>query len=413
MAAVKRQLPRWSEVRPLLQMDRPDLNRNRAALRRAQTVEDLRRIALRRVPRAVFDYVDGGSEQELTLRRAREAFDGAEFRARVLRNVEHVDTTTDLFGQRCAAPVVLGPTGYTRMMHHEGESAVAAAAAEAGLPYTLSTVGTTTIEDVAAVQPTGPRWFQLYPPRDRARIESLVGRAADAGYEALMLTVDTAVAGRRLRDNRNGLTVPPTLTAKTIAQMALRPRWWMNVLSTPPLGFANLPSTADGQMGAQLRSNFNPTISYDDLRWLRTLWDGPLLVKGIQHADDAVQVFEAGADAVVLSNHGGRQLDRSIVPLRLLPEVRERVGKDPTVLIDGGVLSGSDVITAVALGADAVVIGKAYLYGLMAGGQAGVTKALDLITSQVATTMQLLGAGTLADLSPDLVELPPARPLPT
>lgn len=404
MSASRRQVPRWSEVRPLLQMSKPDLNRTRAALQRAQTIDDLRRVALRRVPRSVFDYVDGGSEQELTMKRTRAAFDSAEYRAHVLRNVEHVDTTIDIFGQRSAAPFVLAPTGFTRMMHHEGELAVAAAAAKAGVPYTLSTVGTTSIEDVANVQPTGARWFQLYPPRDRARIESLVGRAAEAGYEALVLTVDTAVAGRRLRDTRNGLTVPPTLTVKTLAQMAIRPRWWMNVLSTAPLDFANLPKT-ESNMGTLLRQNFNPTISYDDLRWLRTLWDGPLLVKGIQHPDDAVQVLETGVDGIVLSNHGGRQLDGSVAPIELLPEVRQRVGPDATVLIDGGVMSGADVVTAVALGADAVLIGRAYLYGLMAGGEAGVARAIELLTSQIATTMQLIGATAVSDLTEDLVQL--------
>lgn len=404
MSAVRRQVPKWSEITPLLQVEKPTLHRNRAAVERAQTIEDLRRIALRRVPRSVFDYVDGGAERELTLQRARQAFDNAEYRARVLRNVEHIDHTRELFGQHNAAPFVLAPTGFTRMMHHEGETAVAAAAAKAGLTYALSTVGTTSIEEVAAVQPTGRRWFQLYPPRDRDRIESLVTRAAQSGYDALILTVDTAVSGRRLRDTRNGLTVPPTLTAKTLAQMAIRPRWWLNVLSTAPLTFANLPKT-ETEMATLLRQNFNPTISYDDLRWLRELWTGPLIVKGVQHPDDAVQILETGADAIVLSNHGGRQLDRSIAPLELLPEVRRAVGTQATVFVDGGVQSGADVVTAIALGADAVLVGRAYLYGLMAGGEAGVTRALDILTAEIGITMQLIGATTLADLNPDLVQL--------
>lgn len=404
MSGVRRQRPRWSELRPLLRMDPPSLRRTEQLLRRAHAIEDLRRVARRRVPRSVFDYVDGAADAEISLHRSREAFARVEFRARVLRDVDTVDPAVTVLGMPSALPIVLAPTGYTRMMHPEGERAVAAAAAAAGLVYTLSTVGTVSIEDLATVEPAGVRWFQLYPPRDRGLVPELVTRAQQAGYAALLVTADTAAAGQRLRDARNGLTVPPTLRLRTLGDMAVHPRWWLNVLTTEPLGFATLPRR-EGNLGSLLTTAFNPTMTVADLARLREQWSGPLLVKGVQHPDDAREFVAAGADGVVLSNHGGRQLDRAVPPLELLPEVRRVVGAEPAVLVDGGVLHGGDAVAAVGLGADAVLVGRAYLYGLMAGGPAGVTRAIEILDGQVRRTMQLLGVARLDQLSPDQVRL--------
>lgn len=401
---MKRRLPRWSELRQVVQVEPPSLHRHTRALERASSLADIRRLARRRVPRSVFDYVDGGAEDEISLRASREAYARVRFRARVLRDVTTVDPTTSLFGQRFPLPILLGPTGFTRMMHHEGERAVAAAAAKAGVPYTLATVGTVSIEDVMAVRPAGPRWFQLYPPLDPSGSVDLIARAQQAGYGALVLTVDTAVAGARLRDSRHGLTVPPTLRLRTLADMGAHPRWWLNLLSTEPLAFANL-AMPEADMGTLLRTSFNPGITLRDLDWMRRAWKGPLLVKGIQHPDDAVAVLEAGADAVVLSHHGGRQLDRATATLDLLPDVRAAVGPEATVLLDGGVTHGADAVAARALGADAVLVGRAYLYGLMAGGEAGVSRVLQLFDAQVRRTMALMGVTSLDELTPDQVTL--------
>lgn len=400
----ERRLPRWSELRQVLQIQPPSLNRRAQALAAAGSIGDIRAIARRRVPRSVFDYVDGGADEEVTLRHSRAAFSRVRFQARVLRDVTTVDPSVTLFGQRHPLPILLGPTGFTRMMHHEGERAVAAAAGRAGVPYTLATVGTVSIEDVMAVQPVGPRWFQLYPPLQRQGSLDLIGRAQEAGYGALLLTVDTAVAGARLRDARHGLTVPPTLRLRTLADMGTHPRWWLNLVSTEPLRFANLPMP-ESDMGTLLRTSFNPGITLADLAWMREAWSGPLLVKGIQHPDDAVAVLDAGADGVVISNHGGRQLDRALPTLDLLPRVREAVGPKATVLLDGGVTHGADAVAAVALGADAVLVGRAYLYGLMAGGEEGVSRVLQLLAAQVERTMALLGASRLDELTPDQVRL--------
>ena len=406
MPSVARRAPRWSELRPLVRVQAPSLRRTTAGLARASTIEDLRMMARRRTPRSVFDYVDGAAETELSLQRSREAFARVEFRPRVLRDVRVVDPSVSLLGVTSALPVVLAPTGFTRMMHHEGERAVARAAAAAGVPYTLSTMGTVSVEEVAAVEPPGPRWFQLYLWQDRGRSLELIQRAGAAGYDTLVLTVDTAVAGRRLRDVRNGLTIPPALTARTLADMAVHPRWWANLLTTEPLEFASLRDSG-GTVAELVDRMFDPGVTVTDLGWLREHWDGRIVVKGIQRGDDAREVVAAGADGLVVSNHGGRQLDRAVAPLEVLPEVLDEVGGRAAVLIDGGVTDGADAVAAVALGADAVMVGRAYLYGLMAGGEAGVARALQILTDQVTRTMRLLGVTALDQLGPDHVRLGP------
>ncbi len=290
-------------------------------------------------------------------------------------------------------------------MHHEGERAVVRVAERVGIPYALSTMGTTSIEDVATAAPDARKWFQLYVWRDRGAGEELMARARAAGFEALVLTVDVPVAGARLRDVRNGFSIPPALTLRTVADAATHPAWWMNLLTTEPLTFASLAEW-DGTVAELIDQLFDASMTMADLEWLRSCWDGPLVIKGIQTVEDARRVTKAGADAVVLSNHGGRQLDRAPVPLRLLPDVVEAVGADTEVWVDTGVMSGADVVASVALGARAVMVGRAYLYGLMAGGERGVQRAADILTSEVRRTMALLGAPSVADLGPHHVRLP-------
>jgi L-lactate dehydrogenase (cytochrome) len=401
----QRQLPKWSELKPLLRTKPVTTNPTARRLEKALTIPDLRRIARRRTPQSVFDYTDGAAEAEISLRRARELFLRLELRPSILRNVADVDLTTTMLGKPSSLPFAFAPTGFTRMMHHEGESAVVRVAQRTGIPYALSTMGTTSIEDVAVAGPTARKWFQLYVWKDRAAGEDLVKRAAAAGYEALMLTVDVPVAGARLRDVRNGFTIPPTLTAKTVLDAAMHPAWWINLLTTKPLTFASLTQWS-GTVAELLNALFDPTMTVDDLAWLRSIWDGPLIVKGVQTVADARRVVDAGADVIVLSNHGGRQLDRAPTPLRLLPEVVAQVGGDTAVYLDTGIMNGADIVAALALGADACLVGRAYLYGLMAGGERGVERAVQILTTEIRRTMQLLGVSSVAELTPEHVRLP-------
>ncbi|MBB5785951.1 alpha-hydroxy acid oxidase [Jiangella mangrovi] len=401
-----RRRPRWSELRPLLQPGAGPLGLTDRRLARASSVEDLRALARRRAPRAVFDYTDGAAGRELALRRSRQAYARVEFLPRVLQDVSSVDLSTTILGTPSSAPLVFAPTGFTRMMHTEGEPAVARVAARTGLPYALSTMGTTSIERLAAEVPKGRRWFQLYLWRDRAASRDLVERARESGYEALVLTVDTPVPGPRLRDARNGLTIPPSLTARTVAEAVRHPAWWVDLLTTEPLEFASL-HRFEGTVAELVARMFDPSATMDDLAWLRSAWPGPLIVKGVQTVADARAVVDGGADAIVVSNHGGRQLDRAPTPLEILPEVADAVGDRAEVYVDGGILSGSDVVAAVALGARAALVGRAYLYGLMAGGERGVQRAADLLLQEAATTLALLGVARIEDLGRNHVRLRP------
>jgi L-lactate dehydrogenase (cytochrome) len=402
----RRRLPRWSEFAPLLRPRRLPGDRTDRRLARALTVADLRDLARRRAPRAVFDYADGGAGDEHSLRRARTAFGRVEFAPRVLRDVSSVDTSTTLLGRPATLPLVFAPTGFTRMMHHEGEPAVARVAARTGIPYALSTMGTTSPEDLAAAAPDGCRWFQLYLWRDREASREFVRRAGAAGYDALILTVDVPVAGPRLRDVRNGLTIPPSLTMRTVADAALHPAWWFDLLTTEPLSFAAFERW-DGTVGELANQVFDPAATLDDVRWLREVWPGSLVVKGILSTEDARAVVDAGADGIVVSNHGGRQLDRALTPLEQLPEIARAVGDRAEVYLDGGVTNGADVVAAVALGARACLVGRAYLYGLMAGGERGVQRTADILGSGILQTMQLLGVTSVGELSPDRARLHP------
>ena len=399
-----RQWPRWSELQPLLRPQAVPIDPTTRQLARVASIPDLRLLARRRAPRAVFDYTDGGAGDEISLRRSRAAFARVEFQPRVLQDVSSIDMTTTILGAPAAMPLVFAPTGFTRMMHTEGERAVARAAERAGIPYALSTMGTTSIERLASEVPRGRRWFQLYLWRDRGASRDLVGRAQEAGYEALVLTVDTPVAGARLRDVRNGLTVPPSLSVRTFAEGALHARWWFDLLTTEPLEFASL-NRFDGTVAELIAQMFDPALTMRDLAWLREIWTGPLVVKGITTVEDARAVVDAGADALVVSNHGGRQLDRAPTPLERLPGVVDAVGDRAEVYVDGGILSGSDVVAAVALGARAALVGRAYLYGLMAGGERGVQKVAEILAREVAATLALMGVSRVVDLRPEHVLL--------
>lgn len=345
----------------------------------------------------MFDYVDGGADEELSMAANREAFTQWRFVPRALVDVSAADTSARVLDRILPMPLVLAPTGYTRMMHPDGEIGVARAAKRYGLPYTLSTMATTSIEDLAAA--AGPdRWFQLYILKDPGLTTELVDRAAACGYRVLVATVDTGVAGHRSRDERNGLVIPPELTMRSIASIASRPGYWMRMLRSPAIVFANFAAGHPSMTIEETISLFSPAVTWDDIAALRERWTGKLVIKGPLGPADASRAVEAGADGVQLSNHGGRQLDRAVSPADLIAPVREAVGPGCCVLVDSGIRHGADIVTAVALGADAGVIGRAYLYGLMAGGEAGVAKTLDLLATQFTRTLQLLGIACLADL---------------
>jgi L-lactate dehydrogenase (cytochrome)/glycolate oxidase len=377
----------------------PTWSPKKRRLAAALTVDDLRLIARRRTPRAAFDYTDGAADGEVSLARARQAFRDVEFHPAILRDVSSVDTSREVLGRRVALPFGIAPTGFTRMMQTEGEIAGATAAGDAGIPFALSTMGTTSIEAVAAANPQGRNWFQLYMWKDRDRSMALVERAASAGYDTLLVTVDVPVAGARLRDVRNGMTIPPALTLRTVLDAIPRPAWWFDLLTTEPLAFASLDSWS-GTVAAMIDAMFDPTVGYDDLTWIREQWPGKLVVKGVQTVDDARRLVDRGVDAVLLSSHGGRQLDRAPVPFHLLPLVVKEVGGDVEVLLDTGITSGQDVVAALAHGAAFTLVGRAYLYGLMAGGRAGVDRAIAILRSEIERTMRLLGVQSVAELTP-------------
>ncbi|MFG1922854.1 alpha-hydroxy-acid oxidizing protein [Cryptosporangium sp. NPDC048952] len=399
---VRRQLPKPTELRELMQFKKPQLNGRTRRLDAALTIADLRRIAKRRTPRAAFDYTDGAAEAELSLRRARQAFSDVEFHPSILSDVANVDTSTTVFGGPSAMPFGIAPTGFTRLMQTEGETAGASAAGAAGIPFTLSTLGTTSIEDVKKANPNGRNWFQLYVMRQREISYGLVERASKAGFDTLFFTVDTPVAGARLRDKRNGFSIPPQLSVRTIANAIPRPWWWYDFLTTPKLEFASLSSTG-GTVGELLDAAMDPTISFEDLKVIREMWPGKLAIKGVQTVEDAKKLADFGVDGILLSNHGGRQLDRAPIPFHLLPDVVREVGKDVEVSVDTGIMNGADIVACIALGAKFTLVGRAYLYGLMAGGRAGVDKMIEILSTEVVRTMKLLGAHSLAELTPEHV----------
>jgi L-lactate dehydrogenase (cytochrome) len=410
---VQRQLPRPAEIFELVRFKKPGLDAKKRRLEAALTIYDLCAIARRRTPKAAFDYTEGAAEEEISLARARQAFRDIEFRPSILRGAAEADTSCEIFGGPSALPFGIAPTGFTRLMQTEGEIAGASAAGAAGIPFCLSTLGTTSIEGVKAANPAGRNWFQLYVMRDREISYGLTRRAAAAGFDTLLFTVDAPVAGARLRDKRNGFSIPPQLTLGTIVNAIPRPRWWIDFLTTPKLEFASLTSTG-GTVGELLDAAMDPTISFADLDVIRSLWPGKIVVKGVQNVQDARKLTDLGVTGIVLSNHGGRQLDRAPVPFRLLPEVVREVGKDVEIAIDTGIMSGADIVASIALGAKFTLIGRAYLYGLMAGGREGVDRMIAILRDQIERTMKLLGVATLAELTPGHVtQLARACPVPS
>ncbi len=402
--SVRRQFPRWSSIKPLLGWSWPTFKKRDRGLEKVLTIPDLRELAKKRVPLSVFDYVEGGALQEISIKRSKESFQRVEFKPRVLRGVTKVDLSREVLGKRTSMPIILAPTGYTRMMHYLGEYAVAASAAKQDMVYALSTMGTCSPSDLAAATPEGRKWFQLYLWQNRDQSRDFIAQARDNGFDALILTVDTPVSGQRLRDTRNGLTVPPKITMKTFLNMATKPRWWANLLTTPPLEFAAMRGY-DKSLFELAKLIFDPSVTLKDVAWLQKEWGGPLIVKGIQTVEDALEMKKLGVQGIVLSNHGGRQMDRGTTPLELLPEVRKAVGDEMEIYIDGSVLSGGDVLAAVALGATAVLVGRPYLYGVMAAGEAGVDKMADVFREEMENTMTLMGLDKIDDLRPEHVRL--------
>ena len=396
---VQRRFPRPRDLAPLMQFKKPEFDAKKRRLDKALTVWDLRRIAAHRTPKAAFDYTDGAADAEVSLARARQAFEDIQFNPSILRDVSVVDTSSTVLGAPVALPFGIAPTGFTRMMQTEGEIAGASAAAAAGIPFSLSTMGTTAIEDVKAANPDGRNWFQLYMWKDRERSMALVDRAAKAGFDTLLVTVDVPVAGARLRDKRNGFSIPPALTAGTVINALPRPAWWINFLTTEPLAFASLDRWS-GTVAELLDTMFDPTVTFDDLAWIKEQWPGKLVVKGVQNVDDAKQLASMGVDGITLSNHGGRQLDRAPIPFHLLPDVVREVGNDTEIHLDTGIMSGADIVAAIALGADFTLVGRAYLYGLMAGGREGVDRMIAILSEQITRTMRLLGVTSLDELTP-------------
>ena len=379
--------------------------RTRAERLRAEAVniDDLRRLARRRLPNGVFNYIDGGAEDEVTMQANRAAFRRWNFAPRVLRDMSRVDTSATLLGRRLPFPLVLAPAGFTRMPDPDGELAVARAAARAGIPYCLSTVATRSIEEVAAAA-DGCHWFQLYPLRDRELTRDLVQRAADAGYQAMMPTVDMAVSGRRERDVRRGFTLPPQIGLGTILDGIRHPGWTWRFIRSEPIVFSNVlgRSASDGTTPVALadfiNTQFDPGFTWRDVAWLRDAWQGSLVIKGIQTVADARIAADHGCDAIVLSNHGGRQLDGAPPALDLVAPVADAVGDRVAVICDGGVRRGGDIVKALALGADACMAGRAYLYGLGAGGETGVDYAISLLAEEMHRTMALIGCASVAEI---------------
>jgi L-lactate dehydrogenase (cytochrome) len=390
-------------LKSVVQFERVETDPVERRLGRCANVDDLRRIAQRRLPGGVFDYIDGGAEDERTLRANSSAFANTTFNPRVLRGLQSVDISSKVLGTHVPYPLVLAPTGFTRIADPQGELAVARAAAKAGLPYTLSTLSTRSIEEVRNVS-DGRLWFQVYAWRDRGLVEEMIQRACASRYEALMLTVDTAVFGRRERDVRRGFSLPPKIGPRTILDGALHPGWTLAFLRNEPIRFANVvgQSVGDGaspvSLSTYVNEQFDPALSWDDIDWLRSIWNGKILLKGIQSVKDAVIAADRGVDAVILSNHGGRQLDGSPATFSLVAPVADAIGGRTEIVCDGGVRRGSDIVKAIAAGASWCMAGRPYLYALGAGGERGVDRLLEWFRSDMTRTMTLIGAGAIAEL---------------
>ena len=375
----------------------PSLNPYKGRLLRAQTIEDIAQIAKERTPEVVFDYVEGGAVDEIAYARTQNAFTRIEFNTRVMRDVSKIDTSEKILGKAVDIPICFAPTGYTRLMHHVGEPAVANVASKKNLIYALSTMGTTSPAELAEAVPNSRRWFQLYIMKNRSDSLAVIKQAKDNGFEALVLTVDTPVPGLRYRDNRNGLTVPPKIRINTVLAIARKPIWWLNLFTTGKLEFAAFRGWDKplSELGGLI---FDPSTTMKEITWLRSVWKGPIVVKGVQSVEDAKAIAKLGVQGIILSNHGGRQFDRGQVPLEILPEVVKAVGNKVEIYIDGGIMSGLDALGAIALGAKAVFIGRAYLYGAMANGEAGVEQVIEIMRREFENGMALSGATNIAEV---------------
>lgn len=400
------------EVRELIQLRPFERDPVKRVLDRCHTPDDFRAVARRKLPRAVFDYVDGGADEEIALQANRDAFIRRKLRPQLLRDVSVTDLTGELLDLPFQVPIGLAPTGYTRMMHPTGEVSSCTAAMVKGIPYVLSTMGTTTIEEVAA---TGhPNlWFQLYVTSDRRLSDPLIDRAAAAGYRALEVTIDTVVTGRRTRDLRNGLTIPPQLSPRTIFDIGRRPGYWIKMLRSPAIGFANFTALSPAEVkraaSTRISSLFDQSLNWADIEAIRQRWSGPLLLKGPIGPADARRALDIGVTGFHLSNHGGRQLDRCTPTIDLLAPLRSAAGPDVPIVIDSGVRHGADIAVAVALGADMAFIGRPYVYAVAVAGQRGVEHVVAMLTDQLRSVMQLSGVTTLAELrrqGPDLLSEP-------
>ena len=394
-----------SEIVDLVHIGTPDPPYGVRALARCYDIDDLAKLARKRLPEGVIGYLDGGGEDEWTLRRNREAFDEVELVPRQLRDVSHVDTETTVLGTRVPLPIILSPVGAPRMFHHEGELAVARAARHARLPYGISTLATQSIEAIAEAAQGSPLGFQLQVWGDRSTPRELLRRARDAGYRVLVLTIDTTVRSKRDRELHLGLNLPtPELSVRTVLDGARHLPWSWRFLTSSAIGFPNL-SMSGPVSRERLHEMFDGTLSWQDLEWMREEWDGPITVKGILRAEEALEAVDRGADAIAVSNHGGRQLDHLPAALEVLPDIVEAVGDRAEVLFDSGIRRGSDILTALSLGARAVLIGRAYLYGLAAAGEVGVRHAIDILGKELRMAMALCGARNLGEIDRDLLRV--------
>ena len=379
------------------------------SLSRCNNINELRSLAKRRLPRSMFHYIDGGADDEVTLRRNTDAFDEYEIQPRFLRPLDKIDTTVTLFGKKLDVPFFIAPTGMSRLFHHTKENAVARAAAKFGTAYSLSTLGTASLEEIAE-ETDGPKIFQIYILKDRELTQEFVDRCKAANYDVLCLTVDVPLAGNRERDKVTGMTMPPRFTMKSLFSFFTHLNWSFNLLLHPDFRLANVVHRVDalgkGAMGLieYVNGQFDRTVTWDDAARLIQQWGGPFVIKGVLTAEDAKRAREIGATALMISNHGGRQLDGVPAAIDCLAPIKDVVGSDMELILDGGIRRGTHILKALALGADAVSIGKAYLYGLAAGGQKGVELALQILKDELERDMALMGCGTIQELSTEFVK---------
>ena len=388
---------------------------NNKILSGCHSIADLRRAAKRRLPKAVFDYMDGAAEDEVTRYYNQADFGRYELLPRFLVDVKNVDMSTSVLGANIGVPFILAPTGMSRLFHHTGERAVARAAHKARTMYSLSSVATTSIEDVASVS-KGPKMLQLYVWRDREILKDFIRRAKASGYTALCLTVDLPMAGQRERDLKNGFTVPPQIKLSNILDTMLRPDWLCDFLTSPRMMLENVRDHASAVGGLfsvidYTTAQFDPSLTWDDMVWMIQEWGGPFAIKGILSLDDARRAVETGVSALILSNHGGRQLDHAASPISVLPEIADALGDRVEIILDGGIRRGTDVIKALSLGATAVMIGRAYLFGLGAGGEAGVDRALQLLSAEIKRNLMLIGCASVKQLGRKYLRIKGSGPL--